>query len=64
MQTSRGHLAQKEHIDALRAKHQSLEQRIFEAQKQPATSDILLRKLKVKKLHIKEQIIQAEGGSA
>lgn len=60
MQTSRGPLAPKGHIEALRARHEALEDQIFEEQKHPATSDSLLRQLKMKKLRVKEEINQAE----
>ena len=60
MQTSRESLAQNNHIEALRARHESLEIRISEALKHPATSDSFLKKLKMQKLKLKEKIEQAK----
>ena len=50
--------AQHKHLEALRAKHAALEDRIHEEQKFPATSPVILRELKLQKLRIKEEIEQ------
>ncbi|PJB71763.1 MAG: DUF465 domain-containing protein [Alphaproteobacteria bacterium CG_4_9_14_3_um_filter_47_13] len=48
------------HLEALRARHASLEAKIYEEQKRPAGSGETLRRLKLKKLKLKEQITEKE----
>jgi hypothetical protein len=51
------------HLTELRKKHQTLSDTIEAEQRQPGADDIELKKLKVKKLHLKEEIerLQAEA---
>lgn len=44
------------HLTELRKKHQSLAEQIEVEQRHPAADDLNLKQLKVKKLHIKEEI--------
>lgn len=46
-----------ERLQALRAKHQILSQRIDEAQKHPSTADFYVSQLKKQKLMIKEELV-------
>jgi len=43
-------------VEALRAKHTALSERIREEQKRPSSADYYLRQLKKQKLQIKEEI--------
>ena len=57
MQTSRGYVSvQNPHIEALRARHAMLAQRIDDAMKHPSTDDLALRMLKLQKLKLKDEI--------
>lgn len=51
------------HLTELRKKHQTLSETIEAQQRLPATNEIEIKKLKVKKLHLKEEIerLQAEA---
>jgi hypothetical protein len=60
MIATRGASAQQNHLEALRAKHAALEEKIREEQKFPSTSPTILRELKLQKLRIKETISQAQ----
>lgn len=44
------------HLTELRKKHQALSEAIESEQRQPASDDLSIKKLKLKKLHIKEEI--------
>lgn len=44
------------HLSELRKKHQSLSEIIEAEQRSPASSDLSIKQLKVKKLHLKEEI--------
>ena len=52
--------AQHKHLEAMRAKHAALEDKIHEEQKFPATSPATIRDLKLQKLRIKEEIEQEQ----
>ena len=57
MQTSRGLVSsQPGRLEALRARHAAIDERIQEEQKSPAMSDTLLRRLKAEKLMLKDEI--------
>jgi hypothetical protein len=51
------------HLTELRKKHQALSEMIEAEQKNPAFDDVNIKQLKLKKLHIKEEIyrISPEG---
>lgn len=49
---------QHKHLEALRAKHAALEDRLHEEQKFPATNPATIRDLKLQKLRIKEELEQ------
>ncbi len=49
------------HIEALRKKHEELEEEIFEANKQSFPDELLIHDLKIKKLQIKDEIFQITG---
>jgi hypothetical protein len=44
------------HLTELRKKHQALSEIIEAEQRNPASDDLSIRQLKVKKLHLKEEI--------
>lgn len=44
------------HLSELRKKHQSLSDKIEAEQSSPGSDDLNIRQLKVKKLHLKEEI--------
>lgn len=44
------------HLSELRKKHQALSAMIEEEQRYPGSDDLNIKQLKVKKLHLKEQI--------
>jgi len=44
------------HLVELRRKHQALSAEIESEQKQPAADELSIKKLKLKKLHIKQEI--------
>jgi hypothetical protein len=44
------------HLTELRRKHQALSEEIEAEQRHPSSDDIGIRQLKVKKLHLKEEI--------
>ena len=44
------------HLEALRSRHAALDSLINEERRHPSMSDILLRRLKVEKLRVKEAI--------
>lgn len=44
------------HLSELRKKHQSLSDTIEAEQRQPAADDLNIKQLKLKKLHLKEEI--------
>ena len=44
------------HLSELRKRHQSLSDIIDEEQKRPASDDLSIKQLKLKKLHLKEEI--------
>lgn len=44
------------HLQELRKKHQSLEQKVEEAQRAPAVDDLRIAELKKEKLRLKDQI--------
>jgi hypothetical protein len=44
------------HLDELRKKHQALSEIIEEEQRKPSSDDLNIKQLKLKKLHLKEQI--------
>lgn len=49
-------MALSSHLQELRRKHQSLSQRVEEAQRAPAVDDLHIAELKKEKLRLKEQI--------
>jgi hypothetical protein len=49
------------HLDELRKKHQVLSELIEEEQRKPAADDLNIKQMKVKKLHIKEEIARLTG---
>jgi hypothetical protein len=50
------------HLTELRKKHQALDDMIEAEQKNPAYDDLNLKQLKLKKLHIKEEIYRISSG--
>lgn len=44
------------HLEELRKKHQSLSEKVEEAQRSPGTNDLQIQELKKKKLVLKEEI--------
>jgi len=44
------------HLQELRKRHQSLSEKVEQAQRSPATDDLTVRELKKQKLHLKEEI--------
>lgn len=56
MQTQRGNATSQIRLEALRARHAMLSQRIDEAQRQPSMSDMTLRQLKARKLKLRDEI--------
>lgn len=44
------------HLSELRKKHQALSEMIEAEQRNPSSDDLSIRQLKVKKLHLKEEI--------
>ena len=59
MNQQSGHVsADHPHIEALRARHAMLERRIEMELKSPTANDLFLRELKLKKLHLKDEISQ------
>lgn len=44
------------HLSELRKKHQALSETIEAEQRSPSSDDIAIKQLKVKKLHLKEEI--------
>ncbi len=44
------------HLSELRKKHQALSEQIEAEQRHPSSDDLNIRQLKVKKLHLKEEI--------
>lgn len=44
------------HLTELRKKHQHLSEAIETEQRKPAADDLAIRQMKVKKLHLKEEI--------
>lgn len=52
------------HLVELERRHQALEREIHGEQIQPSASDIKLKELKRKKLHLKQEIEKLKGKSA
>lgn len=50
-------------LEALKARHTALSNKIEMEQNRPGTSDWYLRALKQQKLHLKEEIEQISGGA-
>jgi hypothetical protein len=48
------------HLDALRAKHAALSEKIDDEMRSPSASHVLIRQLKAQKLRLKDQIERAE----
>jgi len=46
------------HLTELRKKHQALSETIEAEQRNPAADDLNIKQLKLKKLHIKEEIVR------
>ena len=44
------------HLDELRKKHAALSEIIEEEQRKPSSDDLAIKQLKVRKLHLKEEI--------
>lgn len=44
------------HLQELRRKHQALSQKVEEAQRNPATDDMVIAEMKKQKLRLKEEI--------
>ncbi len=53
-----------EQLEELRRQHRELDERISDEERQPGSDDLAIRKLKVEKLRIKEQIEEAERSAA
>lgn len=51
------------HLEALISKHHALESKIHKEEKRPLPSDTVLRNLKLKKLHIKEELERIKQAS-
>ncbi|MFT3972939.1 MAG: DUF465 domain-containing protein [Amaricoccus sp.] len=49
-------MAMSSHLSELRKKHQALSVEIEEEQKRPSSDDFAIKQLKLKKLHLKEEI--------
>ena len=57
MINTRGHADSKQgHLEALRAKHAALAERIDAEQRSPSASHVMIRKLKAQKLQLKDEI--------
>ncbi|TPE48856.1 YdcH family protein [Amaricoccus solimangrovi] len=52
------------HLTELRKKHQALSDVIDTEQRHPACDDLSLKQLKLKKLHLKEEIQRLEAAEA
>ncbi|MEN8237380.1 MAG: DUF465 domain-containing protein [Pseudomonadota bacterium] len=46
------------HLEALKKKHEDLEEEIFEENKQPFPDELLIHDLKIKKLQIKDELFE------
>jgi hypothetical protein len=44
------------HLEELRKKHAAIDEQIMSEQRHPATDEVNLKQLKVRKLHLKEEI--------
>lgn len=53
-------MAQAQHLHALQKKHAALEEKIHKESIRPARNDIVIRRLKEQKLHLKEEIAEIE----
>ena len=53
---ARAQNAESNHLEALKARHADISRELDEEKKHPAASDIDLRKLKLKKLKIKDEM--------
>ena len=49
------------HLEALRKKHEDLEEEIFEENKQAFPDGLLIHDLKIKKLQIKDELFELTG---
>ena len=49
------------HIQELRKKHESLSERVEEAQRNPGMDELAIRDLKKQKLRLKEEISRLDG---
>lgn len=52
------------HLTELRKKHQALSDVIETEQRHPASDDLSIKQLKLKKLYLKEEIQRLEAGEA
>ena len=52
------------HLTELRKKHQALSEIIEAEQRNPASDDLNIKQLKLKKLHLKEEIVRLTDGQA
>ncbi len=52
------------HLTELRKKHQALSETIEAEQRNPGSDDLSIRQLKVKKLHLKEEIERLSSQNA
>ena len=51
------------HLSELRKRHQALSEIIDEEQRRPAADDLSIKQLKLKKLHLKEEIERLAASS-
>jgi hypothetical protein len=51
------------HLSELRRKHQALSEIIEEEQRRPSSDDLSIKQLKLKKLHLKEEIERLAAGA-
>lgn len=57
-------MAQAQHLHALQKKHAALEEKIHKESIRPARNDVVIRRLKEQKLHVKEEIAEFEKRQA
>ena len=56
-------MAQPAQVEELSAKHQALERMIQEEAERPGSSDLKITELKRRKLRLKDEIAELEGGT-
>lgn len=60
MQHARGISSESAYLNSLLAKHEAISSQIDQEQKHPAIRESLVKRLKLEKLRIKEQIVHLE----